>query len=617
MSDRIKKIKIKQSDGTFSDYIPIGANAKDVDMANGYSLENTIGTIDVDKEGSIAKQLSKTTKYYDSVADMKADTQLTGGAAAVTLGYYKPNDGGGALYQIIDSTDEDYESLVDDGGSAHDLKNNLKAKLIVKDSINVKQFGAYGDGVSDDIEYISLAIQKFPTRTIYFPKGHYKISAPINVPQGNTDYVNIKMDSSTILSATQQISTGILYGRDQTTSKYSRTKANPVGYIEGGIIDCSLMTNGIKLNSNRQLTQIKYVTFRNISSVGLALERGSNYGSGDFKIHFCNFFRKDSYDGTAIYSACDDNEFQHIRVDGCRIGFNLIASNNFLHDIHCTALYTTTENQLEKMNETEAFRSCSGGDKYNQCYADTYATGWRFPAGTGTFKLNECTNYYYDAFLDEATTQAIKIEGSLKMHVDISNCTFNSCRKGDHCFIRTEASPYKEALFDHQLRLRNNTYVDNYNTTKSLDLAYCIPLHNENYLAPFWTNQTIEANKYYKLGEFIIGDNIPLELTFNYKNTVHADIIININEIKLQNSSFNTSANQWKFSIAKSQIYTVGDRDYQGYYFLFSTNNTITQDSKILLSNISPSLFFGKKLYTLFEIVEPDIISSADLNKID
>lgn len=159
MSDRIKKIKIKQSDGTFSDYIPIGANAKDVDMANGYSLENTIGTIDVDKEGSIKTQLSKTTKYYDSVADMKADTQLTGGAAAVTLGYYKPNDGGGALYQIIDSTDEDYESLVDDGGLAHDLKNNLKAKLIVKDSINPHQLGAKGDGIHDDLPFLTKAIE--------------------------------------------------------------------------------------------------------------------------------------------------------------------------------------------------------------------------------------------------------------------------------------------------------------------------------------------------------------------------------------------------------------------------------------------------------------------------
>ena len=43
MSDRIKKIKIKQADGTFSDYIPIGANAKDIDLQyNGSNVENTL-----------------------------------------------------------------------------------------------------------------------------------------------------------------------------------------------------------------------------------------------------------------------------------------------------------------------------------------------------------------------------------------------------------------------------------------------------------------------------------------------------------------------------------------------------------------------------------------------
>ena len=190
MSDRIKKIKIKQSDGTFSDYIPIGANAKDVDMANGYSLENTIGTINVDKEGSIAKQLSKTTKYYDSVADMKADTQLTGGAAAVTLGYYKPNDGGGALYQIIDSTDEDYESLVDDGGSAHDLKNNLKAKLIIENGkINVKYFGAKSeDEEFDNTVFIQNALDYCSKNKLvcFVPIGHFYISNAIKVLDNTT-----------------------------------------------------------------------------------------------------------------------------------------------------------------------------------------------------------------------------------------------------------------------------------------------------------------------------------------------------------------------------------------------------------------------------------------------
>ena len=45
MSDRIKKIKIKQSDGTFSDYIPIGVDAKYVDMENGHNVENEIKRI--------------------------------------------------------------------------------------------------------------------------------------------------------------------------------------------------------------------------------------------------------------------------------------------------------------------------------------------------------------------------------------------------------------------------------------------------------------------------------------------------------------------------------------------------------------------------------------------
>lgn len=50
MSDRIKKIKIKQSDGTFSDYIPIGADAKNIDTNyNSSNVENTLQNLDLKK----------------------------------------------------------------------------------------------------------------------------------------------------------------------------------------------------------------------------------------------------------------------------------------------------------------------------------------------------------------------------------------------------------------------------------------------------------------------------------------------------------------------------------------------------------------------------------------
>lgn len=57
--DRIKKIKIKQQDGTLSDYYPIGADAQNIDMPNGYDLNSVIGNIDVDNDGSIEFQLDR------------------------------------------------------------------------------------------------------------------------------------------------------------------------------------------------------------------------------------------------------------------------------------------------------------------------------------------------------------------------------------------------------------------------------------------------------------------------------------------------------------------------------------------------------------------------------
>ena len=106
MSDRIKKIKVKKADGSMTDYIPIGVDAENVDFDNGYKLDNIVGSINPDESGSIAAQLSKSIKYYDCVADMKADTTLNGGGAARTLGYYEPGDGGGAIYRIVEASSD-------------------------------------------------------------------------------------------------------------------------------------------------------------------------------------------------------------------------------------------------------------------------------------------------------------------------------------------------------------------------------------------------------------------------------------------------------------------------------------------------------------------------------
>lgn len=57
MSRKIKKIKVKEANGTFSEFVDLGADAVNIDMQNGSNLQSTIGEINIDKEGSIAKQI--------------------------------------------------------------------------------------------------------------------------------------------------------------------------------------------------------------------------------------------------------------------------------------------------------------------------------------------------------------------------------------------------------------------------------------------------------------------------------------------------------------------------------------------------------------------------------
>lgn len=62
MADLVKKIKIKKQDGTFTDYIPIGAEALNINMNNNRSVQENIGDIDINNQGNVAQQLSKINK---------------------------------------------------------------------------------------------------------------------------------------------------------------------------------------------------------------------------------------------------------------------------------------------------------------------------------------------------------------------------------------------------------------------------------------------------------------------------------------------------------------------------------------------------------------------------
>lgn len=118
--------------------------------------------------------------FVANVAELVNSDALIGNVYGTT-GYYAANDGGAGLYSIRAKTQSD----VEDGGSIIFLGNGDVAELITNGTINVKQFGAYGDGTHDDSDAIQDAIDT--GLDVYFPVGSYATTKKITISNiGNT-----------------------------------------------------------------------------------------------------------------------------------------------------------------------------------------------------------------------------------------------------------------------------------------------------------------------------------------------------------------------------------------------------------------------------------------------
>lgn len=131
---------------------------------------------------------------FDNVAGMKLATNFTNGSFARTLGFYNKGDKGGATYKIRTKTNDD---TADEMTLIALSDSTLIAELIKTNVMNVKQFGAKGDGSNDDTTFIQTALNNSVNVTI--PSGTYMIDAETTLLPNNNN--RIVLDNDAILKA--------------------------------------------------------------------------------------------------------------------------------------------------------------------------------------------------------------------------------------------------------------------------------------------------------------------------------------------------------------------------------------------------------------------------------
>lgn len=119
---------------------------------------------------------------FTSIAALRGINSLTSTSANV-LGYYAAGDGGGGMY-YLDAADT---TSADNGGTIIVAIDGGRWKLVVHNLVSFQQFGAKGDGVTDDTTFIQKCLAAC---TSILVAGNHKVTSPL-VPRSGTNLVGI------------------------------------------------------------------------------------------------------------------------------------------------------------------------------------------------------------------------------------------------------------------------------------------------------------------------------------------------------------------------------------------------------------------------------------------
>lgn len=385
----------------------------------------------------VSQYLSSTAVFgYNTVADMQASSNLVNGSYAKTLGYTRPNDGGAGLYKI--RTLQVSDTL--DSGSLIPISSTLVAELVYTDHINYNQFGATGDGETNDFTAMYNAhvfANAHNLRVEGVPESEYYISAADReIPvYTTTDFKNAKL----IIDDT---ATGIDHTKAIFAIRSSFTEQN-ITINELSTNSTSIDLTGVNISTNA-LVEVTNSNKKQFIRSGVNADSGQNQFDS---------FRVDT-NGTIIDTVLWDlatitgatiKEIGDPQIEFKNVRIETIANEGdteyeyFYRNIRCSRSNTVISNIYHTItNEDNAHSQPYDGIIYitnccnvqvNDCQLSahkTFYTSGSTPMGTYDIRLNRAI----DISLNN-TTQINSISDNTKWGIITSNycknISYNNC----------------------------------------------------------------------------------------------------------------------------------------------------------------------------------------------
>ncbi len=257
-----------------------------------------------------------------------------------------------------------YTTMTANSGNWQSTYSTVSSLSVAWDeTINIKSYGAKGDGVTDDTAAIQAAITNNPYKIIYFPSGNYFISSTITIDnpvqlRGNRAWNGSRITwTSQTLSAFRVTSAGGIIvdglyfaGASNSTSGYTINLEGAGSLHNRGskIINCHFVNGFTCIHTVSAATfNIDRVSFSNYSNTGVVVQNLHDADSGDSSITN-SVFTTNSLTAIGIlqYSS-----------GGLRINNNKILSGKHGYKMEYSGELTTGDllfcnNSVENQNDT-------------------------------------------------------------------------------------------------------------------------------------------------------------------------------------------------------------------------------------------------------------------------